>query len=230
MFCPECGERLPDDARFCGFCGFEIPVQPSDAVSPDPEAIHELGPDEPAPPEDQPTLEPGAVSSPQITTRAARRGLPTWGWIVIAVVILVGINVGALLILGGGSDSASPGTSTSSSTPSFSDAVGEWESYDLGDGSYQTMTITLRSGDRYHVEVWDREASACGVDGAGEPLHGATVEGEGVASGTLLTGTGAEVLCLSEPPAFLMLVDLELRYQASSDNIIGHEGVIWSRR
>jgi hypothetical protein len=228
MFCPECGEQLPDDAQFCGLCGFKITVQPSAAASAEPEAIEESVPVEPSHPEPPLALEPAAVSSPKPPKRSVRWRLPLWGWIILAVVIVVGIGVGIVLILGGGSVPDTPGTSNS--TPSFSDAVGEWESNDIGDGSYQTMTITQISANRFHVEIWDRGATGCGVDGSGDPIYGATIEGDGSASGTLLTDSGAEAVCLSEPPDFLMLVDLELRYQASSDTVIGYEGVEWTRR
>lgn len=26
MYCPNCGKQNPDEARFCGGCGFELPV------------------------------------------------------------------------------------------------------------------------------------------------------------------------------------------------------------
>lgn len=59
MYCPKCGEKNPDDARFCGSCGAPIPTSVAEA-----EKGREVEPTERREPVAVPTGSRGTSSAP----------------------------------------------------------------------------------------------------------------------------------------------------------------------
>lgn len=78
MNCPKCGEELPDDSTFCGFCGGKIEPQPESPV-----AVREEAP-----------AFQGIKPKP-------RGNLPAWAWVLIGVGGILVIGVGVVLMTRG---------------------------------------------------------------------------------------------------------------------------------
>ena len=71
MFCTNCGNQIPDDTRFCPFCGVRIAPVPEDSEVPAEPAPSEPASAEPSPAE--PTPEEPAPAEPSETPETASR-------------------------------------------------------------------------------------------------------------------------------------------------------------
>lgn len=108
MFCPECGTRNADGAKFCTECGTRLvtdqPNEPQSSAAPEPQpsaAPKKVGPPVPGmPPQEWPD---GSGQGPVQDGGKGSKGLGTGAvvGIVIGVVALVAVAAAALLFLGG---------------------------------------------------------------------------------------------------------------------------------
>lgn len=130
MFCSECGQQLPDDARFCGVCG--APVNRSDAPPPagaplvpppgatEPPAVQVATPREPTiPPPPSPPERVSAYGSygPAAPQPPKKGHAAVWIGIAAAVVIIA-LAVAVPLIVLAGDDDEPASTTTVSQPPS----------------------------------------------------------------------------------------------------------------
>jgi hypothetical protein len=106
--------------------------------------------------------------------------------------------------------------------------LGTWESTDL-DGSYQTLTVGGGPGDTYHVRYYDFGASVCSTDPHTSDLYAASANGLLTGSDGNIAGAIA-VTCMTRPPTFWGDAYITIDYDASTDTIIGADGVVWNRR
>ena len=106
--------------------------------------------------------------------------------------------------------------------------VGVWRNADVFDGSDQHMVITPRGGVRY----LDRGASACGVDGSGEPLWPG--RGKGTVTVVYADDTGFDIdlyfRCLGRGELssdFSNPIVISFTYDPASDTLTDHLGNVW---
>ena len=103
--------------------------------------------------------------------------------------------------------------------------AGSWESYDIGDGSYQTLTVRGTGTEGMHgVRLIDTAASqAC----AGAP---ASVQGRGSVSGTTMTFLFT-ITCpgSGKGPTTGLIGPILFRYHAGSDTLTDGSGTVWHR-
>ncbi len=103
--------------------------------------------------------------------------------------------------------------------------AGTWESYDIGDGSYQTLAVRGAGTEGMHgVRLFDTAASqACADAPAG-------VQGRGSVTGTTMTffftitcpGSG-------RGPTTGLVGPILFRYHAGSDTLTDDSGTVWHR-
>ena len=82
MFCPSCGKRLPDGAKFCTNCGHDLTAS----------AEHAADTPEPDTAEAPPTQE---GSTPEAPTAPAKRPTPKWLLALVAVLAIAVVGVGS---------------------------------------------------------------------------------------------------------------------------------------
>ncbi len=82
MFCPSCGKRLPDGAKFCTNCGHDLTAS----------AEHAADTPEPDTSEAPPTQE---GSTPEAPTAPAKRPTPKWLLALVAVLAIAVVGVGS---------------------------------------------------------------------------------------------------------------------------------------
>lgn len=82
MFCPSCGKRLPDGAKFCTNCGHDLTAS----------AEHAADTPEPDTSEAPPTQE---GSTPEAPTVPAKRPTPKWLLALVAVLAIAVVGVGS---------------------------------------------------------------------------------------------------------------------------------------
>ena len=103
----------------------------------------------------------------------------------------------------------------------FGSAVGEWESVDVGDGSYQTLTITRSLSGKYTIRLRDENASFCaGYPGASEFF---------ARTNTFVINTTFEFICEVTPykrGAF----NIQLVYRSDADMLKDSSGITWTRK
>ena len=83
MFCPSCGKRLPDGAKFCTNCGHDL------TASAEHTADTPAAPDTP----DAPPTPEG--STPEASTASAKRPTPKWLLALVAVLAVAVVGVGS---------------------------------------------------------------------------------------------------------------------------------------
>ena len=104
MFCPKCGQQLPDGSRFCSACGAQMPsaAQPGAQQALQPQT--QLQPQ----PQPQPYAQPYAAAP--VAATAAKKGVSKGliAGIAVAAVAVVGVGVGlGIHFLGGGTQTPS---------------------------------------------------------------------------------------------------------------------------
>lgn len=107
----------------------------------------------------------------------------------------------------------------------FDPFAGSWESYDSGDGSYQTLSVSgSGKAGRHSTFLHDTVASqACG----GQP---ANVQGAGVVSGSEMT-VFVTVTCpgSGRGPATGLIGPIVYTYDVNTDSMTDDSGTVWER-
>jgi len=96
VYCMKCGEKIPDNSKFCGRCAHKVPV---DATAPAAVKPAKAAPQAPIekPLEAEPVKTPAPEKAPKQAKlkRKAARKIPVWGWIAIGA----GVVVVALILI-----------------------------------------------------------------------------------------------------------------------------------
>lgn len=109
--------------------------------------------------------------------------------------------------------------------------VGAWESIDIVDGSFQTMSIGGGPGDRHRVRFLDYGASICDDPPFSGALdYAASAQGWLNHSSDYVIAGDLQVYCLSRPAVLWGSANFTLTYDPLTDTITDGFGVIWSRR
>jgi predicted amidohydrolase YtcJ len=94
--------------------------------------------------------------------------------------------------------------------------VGQWESFDSLDGSYQTLSIAGRRILR--LVLRDSGATACGTDELGTPTHAAIARGTGRVAGDAVS-TRLRVRCVGRPRPNIGAVASVFTYDPATDTL-----------
>jgi len=110
--------------------------------------------------------------------------------------------------------------------------VGNWAAADPVDGSNMNLAITRNEDGSYSLTLIDDGARACGVDSAGQPKFGITVNHTGTARGNVLYAASTSIACMSTPPTPLeVAISGNFQYDATTDTLWDSlDQALWRRQ
>ena len=128
---------------------------------------------------------------------------------------------------------AQPTAQPSTPTPVAEDPFpGGWAAVDPGDDSNMTLSITRNEDGSYSLTLIDDGARACGVDSAGQPKFGITVNHTGTVRGNVLYAASTSLTCMSSPPSPLQVaVSVNYQYDPATDTLWDSlDQAVWRRQ